>query len=346
MYDDLFQSEIVEDMEVAEGDWIVNGLVPTEGLTIIDGKPKSGKSTLALGLGMSVAQGTPFAGDPRFAGCLDGIPSKVLYVGTDGRWKRELGKRQKLYPAPGRENLHATDGRKAGLVFPGGHGPAFDKTTGQWQKFAAWGASHGFRVVILDHLLKLAGARGVNDGDQIAPVLSALEELVSVGIVPILIHHSSMHSNGEGRAMGHTIIHATMRSGLSVQDPRRGTGEQVVNVLTNEAAEMSLVLQRLEGKPPVVLDWTERVTRKEAKAKRERQPRTDINIVRVQATLAAPEAARASRKAAAEYLQGLGPKVMGKATNGYQVVGSLVRDKMLLAEASNGEIVAGPKWAA
>lgn len=341
MYDYIFRAESIEDLEILDGDWIVNGLVPTEGLTIIDGKPKSGKSTLGLSFLMSVGQGGPWAGDERFAGCLNGQPSPVLYVGTDGRWKRELKTRSLYYPVEARRNLHVIDGYKNGLVFPSGQG---SETEVRWREFAAWAAGRGFRVVVLDHLMKLAGARGVNDGRELAPVLAAIDGLVSVGIVPILIHHQSMHSLGQGRAMGHTTIHATMRSGLSVQDAR-ASGEQVVNVLTNETAEMSLILQRLEGKPPVVLDWTERVSRREAKAKRERKPKTDINLIRAEVILAGPPEARANQSAAGRYLEKSGPEVMRTAKDGRQLVVKLV-NLGLLAAAADGTIVPGEKRAA
>jgi len=40
--------------------WILDGILPAEGLSLMAGKPKAGKSTFARCLALAVAQGQPF----------------------------------------------------------------------------------------------------------------------------------------------------------------------------------------------------------------------------------------------------------------------------------------------
>lgn len=65
---------------VAEPDnphpWIVHGLVPAGGMTLIAGKPKAGKSTLARAIALRVARGEPVLGRATMQG-------PVLYLGLE-----------------------------------------------------------------------------------------------------------------------------------------------------------------------------------------------------------------------------------------------------------------------
>ncbi|MBL6996757.1 AAA family ATPase [Desulfobacula sp.] len=64
-----------------EPNWIVPGILP-EGLTILGGKPKAGKSTLSLSLGNSVASGG------RVLGQIDVEQRKVLYLALEDNPRR------------------------------------------------------------------------------------------------------------------------------------------------------------------------------------------------------------------------------------------------------------------
>jgi hypothetical protein len=344
MYDGIFPAESIEDVTLTDSDWVIPGLIPTEGITILDGKPKSGKSTLALGIAMSVARGTPFADDQRFsAGCLVGEPSPVLYVGTDGRWKQELVKRKDYYPPENRGNLHLLDGRKAGLIFPAGHDQPLEDSKWRWRQFTEWSKSQGYRIVILDHLLKLAGGRSINTDSDMSPVIGVLDDLVLAGIVPLLLHHQSVHGTN-GSAMGHTVIHASMRSGLSIREGARGADAQSVRVVTNENPTMTLVIGALRGRPPVVLDFVEEAD-KPRREKRQRTPKSNIAVNRAKAILEGPPEARVNQVEAGKFLGTLGVDIMGTATDGRSVIRGLL-DKGLLATGHDRRIVPGPKWAA
>src|SRR5262245_14100822 len=60
----------------AQHQWIVQKLLRSSGLSLLAGKPKSGKSTLARQLAVSVARGVPFLGRPTRV-------APVLYVALE-----------------------------------------------------------------------------------------------------------------------------------------------------------------------------------------------------------------------------------------------------------------------
>lgn len=67
-------------MELPPIQWVVPGVLP-EGLAILGGKPKVGKSWMALDLGLSVAMGRPFLGE-----AVD--PGDVLYLALEDNLRR------------------------------------------------------------------------------------------------------------------------------------------------------------------------------------------------------------------------------------------------------------------
>lgn len=64
-------SDILFEKQLEKRKFIVEGLLP-EGLTVLSGDPKAGKSFFALNLSVSVAKGVPFL-------CFPTVKSEVLY---------------------------------------------------------------------------------------------------------------------------------------------------------------------------------------------------------------------------------------------------------------------------
>jgi Mrp family chromosome partitioning ATPase len=60
-------SELLGEPDEPEN-WLVDGLLPTGGLSVLVGKPKAGKSTLARALAVAVARGEPWLGRATFPG--------------------------------------------------------------------------------------------------------------------------------------------------------------------------------------------------------------------------------------------------------------------------------------
>lgn len=83
-------------MDLPEPRWAVPSLLP-EGLTILAGKPKLGKSWLALNLALTIAAGGTALGTIRV------VPGDVLYLALEDRLRRIQDRARKLLPALGCE---------------------------------------------------------------------------------------------------------------------------------------------------------------------------------------------------------------------------------------------------
>ena len=87
-------------MELSEPKWAIPGLIP-EGLSILAGKPKRGKSWFCLGLGIAVASGGYALGKIKVE------PGRVLYLALEDRPKRLKARGESILrgePAP--DKLH------------------------------------------------------------------------------------------------------------------------------------------------------------------------------------------------------------------------------------------------
>jgi len=157
-------------LELPEPRWAVPGLVP-EGVTILAGRPKLGKSWLGLGLAIAVASGG------RALGSIELDAGDALYLGLEDSAKRL---QQRL--------VTMLDGRKA---------PARLSVTRDWPKggheqLGEWLEAHPHaRLVVLDTLARFrAPARGRDRGysDDYAD-LEPLQQLASQRQVAIIVVH-------------------------------------------------------------------------------------------------------------------------------------------------------------
>ncbi len=68
-------------MEIMEPEWVVQGIIPT-GLTLLAGRPKSGKSYFMINLAAQLAAGG------KVFNAVESKPSRVLYLGLeDPKWR-------------------------------------------------------------------------------------------------------------------------------------------------------------------------------------------------------------------------------------------------------------------
>jgi hypothetical protein len=86
---------------VEETPWLVEGLLPQGGLSILAGKPKAGKSTLARCVTLAVARGNPVLGRVTNAG-------PVVYLGLEDK-RGEIREHFRTMGA-GSEGLHVHTG--------------------------------------------------------------------------------------------------------------------------------------------------------------------------------------------------------------------------------------------
>jgi len=280
-----------------------------------------------------------------------------MWVGLDGGWKRSLKKRREGYPDQVGRHLTVFDHDLAdeGLLFTSTNRDLVQQTADRWLQIGRELVDDGYRVIVFDHLLGLAGGVGINEDTTVAPLMQMLTRLADLGLTPITVHHASSHTDRrlEEAPMGHTAVTATHRCQLIVRErPKKGDYQEVW-VRSNETEETCLVVDPLKGDPLRVQEFLPRADRAESKkAARKasedegtgrKRKRSDLGLVRVQAVLDAPEEHRANQTKAGDYLETLGQEVMGEATNGREVVKKLIRSGLLVA-TDNGRLIAGEKW--
>jgi hypothetical protein len=76
-------------LELPEPEWIVKGIL-SEGLNILAGKPKQGKSMMALNLALTIAAGGKALGDVQT------IPGDVLYLSLEDKFRRVQSRARRM----------------------------------------------------------------------------------------------------------------------------------------------------------------------------------------------------------------------------------------------------------
>jgi hypothetical protein len=163
-------------MDIPEISWIVPGIIP-EGLTLLCGKPKMGKSWLALGLGVGIAGGGRAFGDID----LYEYQGKVLYLALEDNDRRMKNRLTKLcmgseFP----ENLtYVTEIKR------GAEGIKIIKSWLEKNK-------EDVRLVVIDTLVSFRGKSSgkINEYDRDSNDMQSIQQLAGdYGIGIILVHH-------------------------------------------------------------------------------------------------------------------------------------------------------------
>jgi RecA-family ATPase len=154
--------------------WVVRDILP-EGVTLLAGKPKLGKSWLALQLGYSVASSTEVLGRQVRSG-------DVLYAALEDNTRRLKGRLQKL--APG--DAPWPDGLKLATEWP-------KLDNGGLDAFEEW-VTHtpAARLVIVDTLATVRPSNGSRESQYQSDyeALRGLHSLASdTGIAILVVHH-------------------------------------------------------------------------------------------------------------------------------------------------------------
>jgi len=165
--------------------WAVSGLLP-EGVSLLAGKPKMGKSWLALSLAISIAQGQA---------ALGGLPTtqgSVLYLGLEDNKQRICSRiSQMLQGAPPPDALFW-----AGACAP--------LTMGGLADMEAWITSaEQPRLLVIDTLARARAQNGSNSGNVYADDYAAIVPLKQLAeqyhLSILLIHH--LRKNGASDPM-------------------------------------------------------------------------------------------------------------------------------------------------
>ena len=165
--------------------WVVDGLLPSGGFSIMAAKPKVGKSTLARDLSFSIALGKPFLGR-------DVAQGPVIYLALEEK-RSEVRRHFKDMGASGDEPIFIYSGRVPS--------DAIEQITAAVQEIKPV-------LVVIDPLFRFAR---VKDTSAYAEITAALEPLLllsrETGTHVLCIHHSSKgNRQGGDSLLGSTAI--------------------------------------------------------------------------------------------------------------------------------------------
>lgn len=228
---------------IAEGDddeaeeWLVEGLVPKNGLTVLGGNPKTGKTLFALDLGFAVASGRPFLGrETARAG--------FLYVTEEGS-PVEMRKRARRLLASGLPDMPANLLYRQGIRFDDARSWRLVRDALQEMGAPA--------LLILDPLREML-AGDENDSTAIAAVGRAIRSVLSdfPGVTVMLLHHLAKRAEGEGgqRLRGSSALWGAADCILLFKSaqPSDVTGEE-------EVALRGKVFVEPRNAPKAVIGW-------------------------------------------------------------------------------------------
>lgn len=217
-----------------EPNWAITGLVP-EGLSVLAGAPKVGKSWLALGWAVAVAGGY------RALGSIDCTAGPVLYLALEDNPRRLQGR-----------ILKVLDGATApaGLYLPTA---CPNLPAGGADMIRAWLDTHpDARMVVIDVFAKVrgqaAGSNAYSDDYRAAGIAKAIAD--EYGIAVVLVHHTRKMaaddfleelSGTNGIAGAADTIHVLSRSRHEADAVLKTTGRDV------EEAERALKFDQPTG---------------------------------------------------------------------------------------------------
>jgi archaellum biogenesis ATPase FlaH len=196
--------------------WIVNGLIPARGVTIIAGEAGAGKTWLALLLAQAITFGNDFLGRST-------LNTQVLYLD--------------------RENPLSLVRDRLKVLFGGA------------SKFRPWGLwcqdeppligdsrllefAKAEPLIIIDSMIRFHRA-DENSATQMAPIMAFLRELATAGASIVVLHHKAKSETSSYRGSSDIIAGADAAFALSKRD-----GLLELKTIKNRfAAEASLTMQ-------------------------------------------------------------------------------------------------------
>ena len=150
-------------------EWLADGLLPAGGLSVLVGKPKAGKSTMARALAVAVARGEPWLGKATSQGT-------VFYLALDRDPRRTLRQHFRELGATDAAPIYLFDGRVPADVLP---------------QLEAAAREHRPALVVVDVLQRIVRAGDLNDYGTMTLLLEPLLNLArDVGAHVMLLHHS------------------------------------------------------------------------------------------------------------------------------------------------------------
>jgi hypothetical protein len=184
-----------------QASWLLEGILPAAGLSLLAAKPKTGKSTWARCLALAVGRGEPFLGRST-------TPGAVLYLALEEK-RAEVKSHFEALGARGDEPIHIHAGRAP----DGAVAAARDSVT-----------EHKPVLVIVDPLLKFTRVRDASDYAEVTAKLEPLMVLArESGAHLLLVYHAgkSARSDPVDAALGSTAFAAAVDTLLVMKRTER-----------------------------------------------------------------------------------------------------------------------------
>jgi len=179
---DLYCAATLLDLQLPPVRWTVNDILP-EGLILLSGKPKLGKSWLALSVALAVAHGQ------QALGRYDAQQGDVLFLALEDNKRRFQSRLRKLCGPPGSAGPYA--GRPERLMVAHRWG-ALDK--GGVAAIERWVREHpAARLIVIDTLVRLRPMRRANADAYVedSKMMTPLQEFAGkYGVTILVVHHN------------------------------------------------------------------------------------------------------------------------------------------------------------
>jgi len=257
-FDGLISARDLMSMQIPEPRWAIPGLLP-EGLSILGGKPKTGKSWLALQWSVAVAAGGTASGEVAVE------QGQVLYLALEDT-NRRLQDRLGLLLGGGQATPTLALGTKWDRLDEGG-----------LDRLDLWlSANPGARLVVIDTLAKVRTPRARNDVlyDSDYEVVGALKRLAETHSVAILlVHHLRKQQTSDPvDALSGTLGLSGAADGVLVLTKERRAREATLFVTGRDLDERELALEWDD----ILSSWRLVGDAETARLSRERQEIVDL----------------------------------------------------------------------
>jgi len=204
--------------------WLVEGIVP-EGLTVLFGSPKTGKSYVGLTLAWNLAVGRTWFGHPT-AG-----KRKVLYLAGEGVGDLMLRSEALL------EHTNVNPGGDL-QFWPHLLRLSRDSDAARLRLMVEKSEAD---LIVVDTWARYAGVRDENDAAQVQSAVNALESLTRAGRSVLLIHHSGK----DGTLRGSTALAGAVEAAIKLE----------INDDTQQVKMSSVLSRRGSGFPDMTLQF-------------------------------------------------------------------------------------------
>jgi len=209
--------------------YLFDGLIPTGCVTLLVGKAKCGKSTLAFHMAHTLGESRDFAGYPKNPA----IGKKTLWISVEGGWQHEIIDRE----TPGWENwlwVLPSEVSSQMLLQPNS-----DNWRKKWVEVTEAIIDDGeFGLIVVDHLLGLIAPSGksINDDSAVTQVMTVLNAVAQrTGCAVVLLHHRSDKRGNGNPILGSSAIAAMARATMQLSERTKTSGQQTINVNSNRA---------------------------------------------------------------------------------------------------------------